>query len=54
MKKLPYGLSDFTLLLKEDYYYVDKTRYIGLLENQPRYLFLLRPRRFGKSLFIRW
>ena len=52
MKRLPYGLSDFPRLISEDYYYVDKTRYIELLENQPRYLFLLRPRRFGKSLFL--
>ena len=52
MKKLPYGISDFPRLISEDYYYVDKTRYIELLENQPRYLFLLRPRRFGKSLFL--
>ena len=52
MKKLPYGISDFPRLISEDYYYVDKTRYIELLENQPNYLFLLRPRRFGKSLFL--
>lgn len=52
MKKLPYGLSDFPRLISEDYYYVDKTRYIELLENLPNYLFLLRPRRFGKSLFL--
>ena len=52
MKKLPYGLSDFPRLISEDYYYVDKPRYIELLENQPNYQFLLRPRRFGKSLFL--
>ncbi len=39
------------LLITEGYYYVDKTRYIELLENRPRCLFLLRPRRFGKPLF---
>ncbi len=52
MKKLPYGVSDFPRLISEDFYYVDKTRYIELIENQPDYLFLLRPRRFGKSLFL--
>ena len=52
MKKLPYGLSNFPRLISENYYYVDKTRYIELLEEQPSYLFLLRPRRFGKSLFL--
>ena len=52
MKRLPCGISDFPRLISEDYYYVDKTRYIELLENQPNFLFLLRPRRFGKSLFM--
>ena len=52
MKKLPYGISDFPRIINEDYYYVDKTRYIELIENQPDYLFLIRPRRFGKSLFL--
>ncbi len=52
MKALPYGISDFPRLMREDYYYVDKTRYIEMLEQQPPYLFLIRPRRFGKSLFL--
>lgn len=52
MKKLPYGVSDFPRIINEDYYYVDKTRYIELIENLPDYLFLIRPRRFGKSLFL--
>lgn len=52
MKKLPYGVSDFPRIISEDYYYVDKTRYIEAIENQPDYLFLIRPRRFGKSLFL--
>ncbi|WP_302459169.1 ATP-binding protein [Mediterranea massiliensis] len=52
MKRLPYGISDFPRLISENYYYVDKTSYIELLENQPNFLFLLRPRRFGKSLFM--
>ena len=51
-KKLPYGLSDFPRIISDNYYYVDKTRYIELLERQPDYVFLLRPRRFGKSLFL--
>ena len=51
-KKLPYGLSDFLRIITDNYYYVDKTRYIELLEQYPDYLFLLRPRRFGKSLFL--
>ena len=52
MKALPYGISDFSRLIREDYYYVDKTHFIEMLERQPPYLFLIRPRRFGKSLFL--
>ena len=52
MKKIPYGISDFKLLKKEDYYFIDKTDYIEKIEEYGRYLMFLRPRRFGKSLFI--
>ena len=52
MKALPYGLSDFPRVMRKNYYYVDKTRFIELIERQPSYLFLIRPRRFGKSLFL--
>ena len=51
-KKIPYGLTDYVLLMTDNYYYVDKTQYISLLEQTARYLFLIRPRRFGKSLFL--
>ncbi|MFZ4660103.1 MAG: AAA family ATPase [Caldilineaceae bacterium] len=53
MLKLPYGVSNFTKLANEDYYFVDRTAYIAQLEqmNEP-YLFFLRPRRFGKTLFV--
>ena len=52
-KKLPYGQSNFARLIEKNYAYVDKTRYIELLENENNtYQFLLRPRRFGKSLFL--
>lgn len=51
-KKIPYGLTDYVRVLTEDYYYVDKTRYIGDLEKTAAFLFLIRPRRFGKSLFL--
>jgi len=52
-KKLPYGQSDFVKIMGKNYVYVDKTRYIELLENENNtYQFLLRPRRFGKSLFL--
>lgn len=52
LKKVPYGLSDFKLIQTEHYYYIDKTIYIEQLEDSASYLMFLRPRRFGKSLFI--
>jgi hypothetical protein len=52
-KKLPYGQCDFIKLMERGYAYVDKTRFIELLENENNtYQFLIRPRRFGKSLFL--
>lgn len=57
IKKIPYGLTDFERIRKEPYYYVDKTHYIERLEESANFFFLIRPRRFGKSLFInmlRW
>ncbi|QTL99711.1 AAA family ATPase [Iocasia frigidifontis] len=51
--KIPYGISDFKSLRKESYLYVDKTNYISSLEGiGSKYLFFIRPRRFGKSLFL--
>ncbi|MCK4765630.1 MAG: AAA family ATPase [Candidatus Aminicenantes bacterium] len=52
IKKIPYGLSDYERIRKENYYYVDKTMYLRKLEETGEYLFFLRPRRFGKSLFL--
>jgi hypothetical protein len=53
MKKILYGKSDFTYMIRANGYYVDKTHYIEELENLgTEYLTFLRPRRFGKSLFI--
>ncbi len=52
MKKIPYGISDFKRLKTENYFFIDKTHYIAKLENSSNYLMFLRPRRFGKSLFI--
>jgi hypothetical protein len=52
-KKLPYGQSNFADLIESGYAYVDKTRFIELLENENnRYQFFIRPRRFGKTLFL--
>ena len=53
MKKIPYGQADYKNIKEEDFYYVDKTMFIEKLENlNERFLIFLRPRRFGKSLFI--
>ncbi|MEQ8189552.1 MAG: AAA family ATPase [Candidatus Eremiobacterota bacterium] len=51
-KKIPYGISDFDRVRRQNYYYVDKTRFIGHIEDSPPYLFFIRPRRFGKSLWL--
>ena len=50
--KIPYGESNFKTVISENYVYIDKTDYIPKLETIGKYLFLLRPRRFGKSLFL--
>ena len=52
IKKIPYGDSDFGKIIKNNMYYVDKTKYIHELEAFSNYIFLIRPRRFGKSLWI--
>ena len=51
-KKIPYGISDFQAVSLDNFYYVDKTRFIKEIEESPRFLFLIRPRRFGKSLWL--
>ena len=50
--QIPYGISDFKRVRAEGYYYIDKTGYIPTLEQAGSFLFFVRPRRFGKSLFI--
>jgi len=53
MKKIIYGLSNFKQIRSEEYLYIDKTRFIEILENRSeKYTLFLRPRRFGKSLFL--
>ena len=50
--KIPYGVSDFKTIRNEGLYYVDKTEYLAQMEARDRFIFFVRPRRFGKSLFI--
>ena len=51
-KRLPYGMMNFAVIRREDYYYVDKTRFIPMIEQADRFFFFIRPRRFGKSLTL--
>ncbi|GAB1348649.1 hypothetical protein MASR1M107_08610 [Ignavibacteriales bacterium] len=52
MKKLPLGIQTFSLLIEDNYVYVDKTKHIMDLIDSLKYVFLSRPRRFGKSLLL--
>ena len=52
VKRIPYGVSDFVNVMERNQYYVDKTMYIPLLEEEADNLFFIRPRRFGKSIFL--
>ena len=49
-KLIPYGISDFAQVRREDKYYADKTMCLPKMETAGNFLFFIRPRRFGKSL----
>ncbi|OYT12998.1 MAG: hypothetical protein B6I19_07490 [Bacteroidetes bacterium 4572_114] len=51
IKNIPYGVGDFESVQLENDYYVDKTMFIPQVE-KTRFNFLIRPRRFGKTLFL--
>ena len=51
-KRLPYGMMNFADIRLDNYYYVDKTRFIPMIEEADRFFFFIRPRRFGKSLTL--
>ena len=52
VKRIPYGIQDFVQVAEQNFYYVDKTMYLPKLEEEPNNLFFIRPRRFGKSIFL--
>jgi hypothetical protein len=52
VRRIPYGVADFLKIRNNNLYYVDKTKFIPVLEFSSYYLFFIRPRRFGKSLWI--
>ena len=51
IRNIPYGVGDFESVQLENDYYVDKTMFIPQVE-KTRFNFLIRPRRFGKTLFL--
>ena len=54
LKEAPYGVSDFQLFRENNFAYVDKTQFIELLETSKFFFpFIVRPRRFGKTLFTK-
>ncbi len=50
--KFPYGISDFQKIIRNGYYYCDRTDRLAQLEDAGDYLLFIRPRRFGKSLLL--
>ncbi len=52
MLKFPYGIADFQAIIRDGYVYVDRTSYFHDLEDLGRHLLFVRPRRFGKSLWL--
>ena len=52
LKRLPVGIQTFDKLIQGGYLYIDKTAYIHKMVSESNYIFLSRPRRFGKSLLV--
>lgn len=51
-KRLPYGISNYWQIKRDNHYCVDKTMYLERMERAGNFFFLIRPRRFGKSVFL--
>jgi hypothetical protein len=51
-KRIPYGMQNWEAVRLDNFYYVDKTRYIAEIEASNSYFFFIRPRCFGKSLLM--
>ena len=52
LKRLPVGIQTFSEVINLDCLYIDKTEYIWNMVHLSKYIFLSRPRRFGKSLLV--
>jgi len=50
--QFPYGVSDFQSIIQDDLFYIDRTHLIPDVERAGRQIIFLRPRRFGKSLWL--
>ena len=48
LKRLPVGIQTFTEIINREMLYIDKTEYIYRMTKLSKYIFLSRPRRFGK------
>lgn len=53
-RKYPIGIQTFSEIRKGGYVYIDKTDLVWNLAHDAKYIFLSRPRRFGKSLLPIW
>ncbi|MGN0281056.1 MAG: ATP-binding protein [Prevotella sp.] len=52
LKRLPVGIQTFSNIIEDGMLYIDKTEYIWNMIHLGSYIFLSRPRRFGKSLLV--
>ena len=52
LKRLPVGIQTYSEIVELNCLYIDKTEYIVKMMEVSKYIFLSRPRRFGKSLFV--
>jgi len=52
MMKFAYGSSDFQRIIENNMFYVDRTHLIPAVEDAGDQIIFLRPRRFGKSLWL--
>ncbi|MCI6119846.1 MAG: ATP-binding protein [Prevotella sp.] len=52
LKRLPVGIQTYEKIVEQDCLYIDKTAFIPKMMALSNYVFLNRPRRFGKSLLV--
>ena len=52
LRRLPVGIQTFSNIIEDDMLYIDKTEYVWNMIHLSKYIFLSRPRRFGKSLLV--